>query len=60
VKFGSARADVGGDYWMESIVELNVKPGGRQVSGEFLNRVRVTLNLGCTLGGAGAEKTPTF
>ncbi|MBC8008729.1 MAG: hypothetical protein H7067_01370 [Burkholderiales bacterium] len=60
VKFGSARADGGGDYWMESIIELNVKPGGRQVSGEFLNRVRVTLNLGCTLGGAGAEKTYSF
>ncbi len=45
VKFGAAR--FGGDNWLEADVELDVKPGGKPVSGEFVNRVRVVLTLGC-------------
>lgn len=60
VKFGSARSEGGADYWMESVIELDVKPGGKAVSGEFLNRVRVTLSLGLQLGGGGAEKVYSF
>jgi hypothetical protein len=45
VKFGAAR--FGGDSWLEADVELDVKPGGKPVSGEFVNRVRVTLTMGC-------------
>lgn len=43
VKFGSARW--GGDSWLEIEVEVVAKPGGRSVSGKYLDRVRVSLNL---------------
>lgn len=44
VKFGGAR--FGGDSWLEAEVEVNVRPGGRAVSGQFVDRVRLTLSLG--------------
>jgi hypothetical protein len=44
VKFGAARN--GSDSWMETEITLDVKPGGRQVAGQFVNDVSVTLNLG--------------
>lgn len=44
IKFGSAR--FGSDSWMETEITLDVKPGGRAVGGQFVNDVRVTLNLG--------------
>lgn len=44
VKFNAARG--GGDSWLETEIDLNVKPGGRSVSGQFVDRVRVTLSLG--------------
>lgn len=51
VKFKYERAG-GGDNWLETEVALDVKPGGKQVSGEFLSQVRVTLNLGYDVAGA--------
>lgn len=44
VKFGGARS--AGDNWLEAEVEVNVRPGGRAVSGQFVDRVRLTLSLG--------------
>jgi hypothetical protein len=44
VKFGAARN--GSDSWMETEIALDVKPGGKSVAGQFVNDVRVTLNLG--------------
>lgn len=43
VKFGAARFN--GENWFEAEVEVNVKPGGRAISGQFVDRVRATLNL---------------
>ncbi len=43
VKFGAAR--FGSDSWMETEITLEVKPGGRVVANQFVNDVRVTLNL---------------
>lgn len=45
VKFSPARFT--GDVWLEADLELDVKPGGKQVSGEYVDRVRVTLTMGC-------------
>lgn len=44
VKFGGARTS--GDSWFEAEVEVEARPGGRAVSGQFIDKVRVTLNLG--------------
>lgn len=44
VKFGAARN--GSDTWMEVEIALDIKPGGRPAAGQFVNDVRVTLNLG--------------
>jgi len=44
IKFGAAR--IGSDSWMEAEIVLDVKPGGRAVAGQFVDDVRVTLNLG--------------
>ncbi|TAG27461.1 MAG: hypothetical protein EAZ36_06790 [Verrucomicrobia bacterium] len=46
VKFSAARPDGGGDAWLENLVELEIRPQGKQVSGSFLNQLRVTLSLG--------------
>lgn len=46
VKFGSAR--FGSDAWMEVEIALDIKPGGRAVSGQFVNNVGVTLSLAFT------------
>lgn len=43
IKFGAAR--FGSDSWMETEITLEVKPGGRAVANQFVNDVRVTLNL---------------
>ena len=43
VRFGTQRFN--GDNWFEAAVELNVRPGGRAVSGQFVDRVRVTLTI---------------
>jgi len=43
VKFGAARFN--GEIWFEAEVEVNVKPGGKAVSGQFVDRVRATLSL---------------
>lgn len=43
VRFGSQRFN--GDNWFEAAVELNIRPGGRAVSGQFVDRVRVTLTI---------------
>jgi hypothetical protein len=44
VKFSAAR--FGSDTWFEADVEVEVKPGGKFVAGQFVNRVRVTLSIG--------------
>lgn len=44
VKFGGARW--GSDNWFEAEVDVTAKPGGRAVSGQFVDRVRVTLSIG--------------
>lgn len=51
VKFSAARPDSGGDSWLEILIEMNIKPGGKQLSGQFLDRVRVTLSLGVEVVG---------
>jgi hypothetical protein len=43
VKFSFAR--FGSDSWLEADIEIEAKPGGKMVSGEYINRVRVVLNL---------------
>lgn len=43
VKFSSAR--FGSDPWMEVEIALDVKPGGRAVSGQFVNNISVALSL---------------
>ncbi len=43
VKFGAVRFN--GENWFEAEVEVNVKPGGKAVSGQFVDRVRATLSL---------------
>lgn len=59
VKFNYERAG-GGDSWLETTIELDVRPGGRQAAGEFLDRVRVALNLGCEATNPKGEKRNTF
>jgi hypothetical protein len=44
VKFSGAR--FGGDNWLEAEVEVEARPGGRAASGQFVDKVRVTLSLG--------------
>ncbi len=44
VKFSAAR--FGSDAWFEADVEVEAKPGGKLVAGQFVNRVRVTLSVG--------------
>lgn len=58
VKFNGIR--LGQDPWMEVEVEVTAKPGGRAVSGEFIDRVRVSLNLGIELGSEGGVKKRAF
>lgn len=58
VKFGAAR--FGGDSWLEADVELDVKPGGKPVSGEFVNRVRVTLTMAFDIVDAKGAKRRDF
>jgi hypothetical protein len=45
VNFSYAR--LSSDSWIESEIQLDVKPKGKSVSGEFVNRVKVILSLGC-------------
>jgi hypothetical protein len=42
----SSYARLGGESWLEIELELEVKPGGKVVSGEYVNRVRTILSLG--------------
>jgi hypothetical protein len=58
VKFGWARAD--GDNWLEAEVELEVRPGGKAVAGEFVDRVRTTLFLACEATNAKGEARTVF
>lgn len=59
VKFTGIRSQ-SGDTWLEASVEVNVKPGGRSVSGEFIDHVRVTFNLGVDLASEGAAKKRAY
>ena len=58
VKFDLARN--GSDPWLEAAIELAVKPGGRQVTGEFVDRVRVTLSIMVEGTNPKGEKQPAF
>lgn len=58
VKFDELRA--GRDTWVEAAVDLAVRPGGRAVSGRFVDRVRVTLNLGAEATNEKGEKSTVF
>lgn len=58
VKFGWARLD--GDSWLESEVELEVRPGGKAVTGEFVDHVRTTLSLACEATNAKGEVRTVF
>ncbi len=55
VKFVSARS-VLGDNWLEVLVEVTARPGGKAVMGEFVDNVRVVLNLGFELGDGPSKK----
>lgn len=58
VKFSAAR--FGGDTWLEADVEVEAKPGGKLVSGQFVNRVRVSLSVGMDGTNDKGEKTISF
>lgn len=58
VKFGGAR--FGGDSWFEADVEVEVRPGGRAVSGQFVDRVRATLSLGLEASDEKGQKRMVF
>jgi hypothetical protein len=58
VKFDLARN--GSDNWLETVIELAVKPGGRQVTGEFVDRIRVTLSIMVEGTSPKGEKQPAF
>lgn len=45
VRFSNVRPEGGRADWMEAEVELDVKPGGKAVTGEYVDRVRTTLSL---------------
>ena len=44
IKFSSVR--FGSDVWVEADVEVEAKPGGKLVAGQFVDRVRVILSVG--------------
>jgi hypothetical protein len=56
----SSAVRVNGDTWHEFEIVLDVRPGGRPVSGQFVDRVRVTLNLGVEAVGEKGAKTLMF
>lgn len=58
VKFSFVR--LGADAWLEGDIKLDVKPGGKQVSGEFVDRVKVTLSLGCEATDSKGQKRLVF
>jgi hypothetical protein len=43
VRFSSQRFN--GDNWLEAEVDVHVRPGGRAVSGQFVDRARVSLTI---------------
>jgi len=55
VKFGTVRAS-SGDTWMEVLVEVSARPGGKAAAGDFLDQVRVTLNLATEFGEGAVKK----
>lgn len=59
VKFAGVRSP-SGETWLEATVEVNAKPGGRMAAGEFVDHVRVTLNLGIDVSGEGTAKRHSF
>jgi hypothetical protein len=44
VKFSSVK--FGSDTWLEADVEIEAKPGGKLVAGQFVDRVRVIITIG--------------
>ncbi|MEN9840940.1 MAG: hypothetical protein RL376_740 [Verrucomicrobiota bacterium] len=58
VKFAAAR--LGSDNWLESEIRLDVKPGGKLVSGEFVNRVKVILSIACDATDNKGKKSLTY
>jgi hypothetical protein len=58
VKFSFAR--IGRDAWLETDIRLDVKPGGKLVSGEFVDRVKVTLSIGCEAFDSKGQKSLVF
>lgn len=58
VKFGAAR--INGENWFEAEVEVNVRPGGRSLSGQFVDRVRATLSLAMEAQDDKGAKRMTF
>ena len=59
LKADYARA-AGGENWLEFSIELDVKPGGRAVSGEFVDRVGVSLALATEAAGGSSDKKRLF
>lgn len=58
VRFENAR--FASDVWLEAEVELDVKPGGKAVTGEYVDRVRTTLNLMIEATDARGQKRNTY
>lgn len=58
VKFETVR--IAQDSWMEAEVEVAAKPAGRPGPGDFVDHVRVTLNLGFDLAPEGGVKKQRF
>ncbi len=59
VKFGPARSPLG-DTWLEAEIEVIARPGGRAVMGEFVDNVRVILNLGLEVGDGASKKAVLY
>ncbi len=58
IKFTMPRLD--NDQWLEAEVELEVRPGGKAVTGEFVDRVRILLSLACEATNAKGEARTVF
>jgi hypothetical protein len=58
VKFSAVK--FGSDSWFEADVEVEAKPGGKLVAGQFVNRVRVTLSIGMEGADEKGAKTINF
>ncbi len=58
VRFGTQRFN--GDNWFEAEVDVHVRPGGRAISGQFVDRARVSLTIMIEAPGEGSATRTVF